>query len=212
MGFENGKLVRVALVATHGSRQEVNTLHYDLQDATLEAANDPQSLANRIRDDVIPKFRALYRPDWSIQPVVVTQEKDPQNPLAVRGEWNAGTVLPGTLGGSADLLPSACCVVAKLSSDHIGRRYNGRMFIGGSFNEGDQVGNNWYAGVFVLYGAFLDSIPKTPDIAEGASSSTAKWVVYSRTQRAADADPYASPITSYTIRPAVHWLRRRAGI
>lgn len=96
MGFENGKLLRVVVRATNGSRQEVNTFHYDLQDDVSQPANDPQQLADDFRDDVIPAFQPFYSSAWEFDPVYVVEEKDPQNPLAPRSSWNSGSSVPGT--------------------------------------------------------------------------------------------------------------------
>jgi len=212
MGFENGKLVRVSLVASIAGRQEVNTFHYDLDDGALGPANDPQDLADRFRDDVRPYWSSFYVPAWTIEPVVVEMEKDPLNPTDPRSAWTAGAPIAGTGGASGDIGPTALCVVAKLSSAHIGRRFNGRIFMGGSIRDSASVGSNWDAATIAFYQAFLDTVPKEPDLAGGESDATAKWCVYSRTQRAANLDPYASAITSYTVRTPVHWLRRRENI
>lgn len=211
MGFENGKLVRVVLQAVGPNQaQQVNVLHYDLQDSSLaEPANDPQQLADTFRDAVVPPFRALYRPEWTIQPVIVEQEKDPQNPTAARQAWTSGTAVTGTRATTGDFMPQAVCGVATLKTDTIGRRHTGRIFLGGSIVEGDQAAGTWDNALLTLWRAFLDAIPKQPDIATGTSDASANWCVYSRTNRAADIDPYASHIASYILRTNVHWLRSR---
>ena len=211
MGFENGRLVRVVLHAQHNSDldDQINVLHYDLEDNPVGVANDPQALADRFRDDVLAPFRALYNSDWTIQPVVVEEEKDPQNPTAARQSWTSGPGGAGTFSAGT-LLPRACCLVVTLRSGSIGRRFTGRMFVGGSASEADQEDGVWASTVLARVQALLDAIPHEPDIAEGASSSTAKWSVYSRTQRAGDFDPYASAIVATQKRTAVHWLRSRA--
>jgi hypothetical protein len=212
VGFENGKLLRLTLRATISGRQEVNTFHYDLQDSAIGGDNDPQDLADRFRDDVRPYFATLYVSAWTIEPVEIIEERDPLNPTAPRSAWSSGSPIAGTGSVSGDVLPTACCVVAKLRSAHIGRRFNGRIFLGGSISEGSQVVNNWNSATLAYYEGFLDTVPKEPDIAPGGSDSTARWCIYSRTQRAANLDPYASPVQDYTVRTPVHWLRRRAQI
>jgi hypothetical protein len=209
MGFENGKLVRVILRAATSSDQQVNTFHYDLQDAPAQPANDPQSLADTFRDDVLPHFVAQYSSAWLIQPVEVIQELDPQNPLAPRSSWTSGTETAGTRAESTDLLPRPCCTVVKLNTAKIGRRFAGRTFVGGSNAEVEQAAGVWTTAQITLVNTLMSAIPLQPDIAELGSDSTANWCVYSRTQRAADLDPYAEHITSYTIRTLVHWLRSR---
>lgn len=215
MGFENGKLVRVSLEARKGGRSEVNTLHYDLVDTIGETANSPQDLADRFRDDVIPSFAAMYDNLWEIQPVVVTEEKDPQNPTDPRSSWTSGTAVTGTQTASGTVGPSGACAVATLHTDSIGRRFRGRMFLGGSYR------SSWFEGdlfqavaLTAQQGAFMADIPLQPDIVPGGApigGSQANWCVYSRTQRAADLDPYASHVTGYTLHREIHWLRRRAG-
>jgi hypothetical protein len=213
MGFENGKLVRVVVRAVENATgdQQVNTFHYDLEDSAVpgNAANDPQALADFFRDNVIAPFRAFYISSWSIQPVIVAQEKDPQNPNAARSEWVSGSVLAGTRAAQTDYLPKASTAVASLSTNHIGKRYRGRTFLGGSVSEADQSAGVWQSGITTLWTAYLNAIPKQPDIASGASASVANWVVYSRTNRAADIDPYASPVVSFTLRTQFRWLRSR---
>ena len=213
MGFENGKLVRVVLRAVENltGDQQVNTLHYDLQDSVVpgNAANDPQSLADFFRDNVLAAYKGIYSAAWTVQPVLVAQELDPQAPFAPRSEWVSGAAAAGTRGTPTDLLPKAACSVASLTTSHIGKRYRGRMFLGGALGEVDQSGGVWQSSIITLWNALLAAIPRQPDIATGTSASTADWVVYSRTNRAADLDPYASPVVSTTVRSQFRWLRSR---
>lgn len=212
MGFENGHLLRVVLEASaSGGRSQVHTLHYDLQDAPLaEPANDPQSLADTFRDSVIPSYRALFNGGWTILPVIVEDERDPLNPTHPRSAWTSGVSSVGTRATGSQDLPPGICGVATLLTDHIGRRFRGRVFLGGTLVEGDQDAGTWDAGITASWHTFLDAIPHQPDLATGTSSSTANWCVYSRTQRAANLDPYASHVSAYIVRPVVHYLRSRA--
>ena len=213
MGFENGKLVRVVMRAVENatSDQQVNTFHYDLVDSAIpgENPNSPQSLADYFRDNVMAPFRALYISSWTIQPVIVAEELDPQNPLAARSEWTSGTAAAGTRSAQTDYLPRAACGVASLTTDHIGKRYRGRTFLGGSTSEADQTGGVWQSGITTLWNTYLAAVPKQPDLATGVSVSVANWVVYSRTNRAQDVDPYASAVQSFAIRSQFRWLRSR---
>jgi hypothetical protein len=203
----------VVLRATLGDRQEVNTFHYDLHDVTAEPANDPQTLADTFRDDVRSVWRQLYRPRWTLDPVLVVEEKDPQNPTDPRSAWTSGDPIPGTSSGTSVLLPSATCIVTSLLTDNIGRRFRGRNFWGGDATEGEQNDGAWQSSILdFINGTLLPAIPRQPDIQSGDSTSTANWCVYSRTQRAANLDPYASHITGVNTRTAVHWRRARAGI
>jgi hypothetical protein len=213
MGFENGKLVRVVLRAVENGTgdQQVNTLHYDLVDSAIfgEAANDAQALADFFRDNVLAAYKAMYVNTWTIQPVVVAQELDPQNPNQARSEWVSGTAAAGTRSAQTDYLPKAACGVASLLTNHIGKRYRGRMFLGGSVSEADQSAGVWQSGILTLWNALLAAIPKQPDVATGNSQSTCTWGVYSRTNRAADIDPYISPVVSTPVRTQFRWLRSR---
>jgi len=212
VGFENGHLLRVTLRAQDTAGQEqVNTFHYDLINAVAEPANDPQTLADLFRDDVRPLWAAQLQGSWTLDPVHIVDEFDPQNPTAPRSEWDSGAPIPGTLSSSSDLLPPGCVPLAKLVTDRIGRRYTGRIFLMGNYNEGSQNGGQWISGfVSGVLTPMLDAIPRQPDIQEGDSTSTANWCVYSRTQRAANLDPYASHISSATLRSNVFFLRRRS--
>jgi hypothetical protein len=213
MGFENGHLLKVVLQATKaGNLDLVHTLHYDLDDGGLaEQANDPQSLADLFRDEVIPAFAGLFDSGWSIQPVIVEDERDPLNPNDPRQAWTSGAAAVGTRAVASDGLPPGICGVATLMTDHIGRRARGRIFLGGTLTEDDQAGGGVRMDrIGVAWTAFLDAIPKQPDIVAGASGASAKWCVYSRTQRAANLDPYANAIQAYLIRPTLHYLRSRA--
>lgn len=210
MGFENGKLVRVTLRATSGASEQVNTFHYDLDDGNLTVPNDPQTLADRFRDDVRPQLATLFRPSWTLDPVVVVEEKDPLFPLKPRQAWSSGAPIAGTGAGSAELLPSFVSPVVALLTAHIGRRFRGRTWLSGNPDEGWQTSGTWTAAIMTAFNAVMGSIPLEPDIAPSASDATAKWCVYSRTQRAQNLDPYASAVTSFVVRPVVHSLRRRA--
>jgi len=210
MGFENGKLVRVTLRASSGTQEQVNTFHYDLDDGTLGPANSPQDLADTFRDDVRPQLATLFRSSWSLDPVVVTEEKDPLDPTAPRSSWSSGAALAGTGTGSAELLPSFVSPLVSLRTDHIGRRFRGRLWLAGNPDEGWQAGGSWTSSIMTAFTTIVNAVPMEPDIAGGSSDASAKWCVYSRTQRAANLDPYASAITSFIIRPVAHSLRRRA--
>lgn len=212
MGFENGQLVRVVLAASNGAgRDVVNVLHYDLSGGGLgDPANDPQALADRFRDDVIVHYRALFHANWTIAPVIVEDEKDPQHPDNARSAWVSGANAVGTKFDSNQQLPPGICGVASLRTAHIGRRFTGRIFLPGSITEGEQDEGVFSTTLQGLWDSFLGSIPKEPDIATGTSTASAKWCVYSRTQRTQLRDPYASAITSYVIRSKAHYLRSRA--
>jgi hypothetical protein len=152
----------------------------------------------------------MYTNGWTIKPVVVVQEKDPQNPTAPRSEWTAGSDQTGTRTSSGDDVAFAICAVHTLRTAHIGRRFRGRLFIGGSVQEGDINGETFNGSINGLRDAFVAAIPRQPDLAEGPSTSVANWCVYSRTQRAQDLDPYANTITSVSNSRVIHWLRSRS--
>jgi hypothetical protein len=144
-------------------------------------------------------------------PVTVVEEFDPQNVHAPRGSWTSGSAIPGTKSIiAADLHPSFTCMVVTLRSDHIGRRFTGRLFLGGDWMETDINGNTWNATPLTAATTWLATIPHAPDLVTGASASHAAWCVYSRTQRTESLDPYASAIQSATPRTLVHSLRSRA--
>ena len=211
MGFENGKLLRVSIEVTGNATDQVNTFHYDLDDGdVIDPDNGGQDLADTFRDDVVPLYRAIHKSYATIQPVVVTMEKDPQNPTAPRSQWTSGTPLAGTRTGSAHVLPAMLTAVATLRTANIGRRHRGRLFLGGSLDEDDQNNGSFNGTILTLWANLLAGIPREPDLAFGGSGASAKWCVYSRTQRAADLDPYASPITSANLSAIVHTLRSRA--
>jgi hypothetical protein len=208
MGFENGRLVRVVVKATKGTDSQVNVFHYDVQNTVGDGSM--QDLADRFRDDVVPKFKILYDASWSIQPVVVEDEKDPQNPTDPRQAWVSGAATPGTSFAAGDLLPRAACVVVTLRTDHIGRRFTGRAFISGITNEAKQNAGIWDSSWLGLVNDYVAAIPRNPDVfAAPDNDGNCFWCVYSRTQRAQSLDPYASAITSTQTHDVVHWLRSR---
>lgn len=210
MGFENGKLVRVTMKAEQsGGFLQVNTFHYDLDDSGGQGANDPQALADFFRDTVVPKYQALYNTSWTIAPVLVAQEKDPQNANAARKEWVSGAPVSGTKTAGSEPLALALCAVATLKTEHIGRRHTGRLFLGGSLHEDEIFGNAWQTNATVLWQNLLNVIPQQPDLVSGASAAVANWVVYSRTNRGEDIDPYASRVITPVLHSKVHWLRSR---
>jgi hypothetical protein len=210
MGFENGSVWEVRLEATNGDDSQVNTFHYDADNASTTDGNDPQSLADAFRDDVRPVWGSLYSSAWTLQPVVVQDVKDPLHPLDPRSEWTSGAPTPGTGTTAGDLLPPNCNVLVHLATAHIGRRFNGRLWLGGSVEEADQANGVWASGYLGGIATILAAIPRQPDISPPLSPATCKWSVYSRTQRAANLDPYLSAITSATARTLVHTLRSRA--
>lgn len=209
MGFENGQLLRVVMRALgNDGDQQVSTFHYDLDNNSDAQTNNPQSLADRFRDDVMPLWVTSYSVGWTIQPVIVQDEKDPLNPLAPRQEWASGVATPGSYVPGGDLLPRFCTPVVALLTANIGRRFRGRTWLGGVYTESDQNAGVW--GTLTAFNTRMAAIPMEPDIAGPGSTATAKWCVYSRTQRAANLNPYASAVSGYIVRPQVHSLRSRA--
>jgi hypothetical protein len=85
------------------------------------------------------------------------------------------------------------------------------MFMGGSLGEGDQNGEVFLTvtTIYNLWVTLIAAIPRQPDIAGPGSDSVANWCVYSRTQRAANLDPYASHIQGTNLHTKIHWLRSR---
>lgn len=225
MSFENGTIARASFVATHTSgRVQVNTLHYDIDMGVTafdwlpgaDSLGDVlQNLADVLRDDVLGPFKAMYDSGWSVSPVTILEERDPQNLTRARIERSSGAAAGGTNPGvpGGDAMPNATCAVATLRSDHVGRRATGRMFLGGSLFEGHQAGGTWNDTPRAWWNAFLAAIPKQPDVsgAIGVPDFTpvANWVVYSRTNRLANASPYTSKVQSTILRTPVHWLRSR---
>lgn len=210
MGFENGRLVRVVLRAQSVNQEQVTTFHYDLQDGQDQSSNDPQSLADAFRDDVVPLVKTFFSSAWTFDPVIVEDEIDPLSPNDARSQWQSGGGEVGTQGGVGGLLPPGTCPIGSLRTEHIGRRFRGRTFMMGTFDEGAQDDGLWGSNVVERLQAILDAIPKTPDLAPPLANAVAHWCVYSRTQRAADLDPYASAVTSAILRPECHFLRSRA--
>jgi hypothetical protein len=190
----------------------VNTWHYDLIDSIVpgQSANDPQSLADRFRDDVIPQWKANIGSAWTLDPVHVVEEFDPQNPTHARDAWDSGTPTAGTKVVSGDQLPSFCAPIARLLTGKVGRRFRGRTWIMGQYLEAEQANGAWTTSFKTGLGTMMAAVPLQPDIASGVSDSTANLCVYSRTQRAADLDPYAQHVTTVAVQSLVHSLRRRA--
>jgi hypothetical protein len=101
------------------------------------------------------------------------------------------------------------CAVATLKTTHIGRRYRGRLFLGGTLTETDLSEGLWIDPHLSLWQALLNAVPRQPDLILGAGAGSCDWVVYSRTQRQQLKDPYASKIVSATVSATPHWLRSR---
>lgn len=213
MGFENGHLLRVSQEATApGFAPRVMTFHYDLIDATggLEN-NDPQDLADRFRDDLRAALQPWFHTNWTLAPVVVTDEVDPLHPTAPRSQWTSGAPIAGTGSSGVDDLPYGVCAMANLRTGLIGKRYNGRSFLSVPLNENAQHGGVLEAAAVTAFQDIYDTVPLEPDIAGGGglSDASANLCVYSRTARAANQDPYASHVTAITVQSSTHYLRRR---
>lgn len=211
MGFEDGHLVRVTLSAQKGDDVIVNTLHYDLHDSTVDDSPTLQGLADRLADDLLGPYADLFPSDWIVQPVLVMDEKDPLAPLAVRNGASAGSADAGDIPAidADNKAPLEECVVAKLLTGHVGRRFRGRMFLPPIFEETATSNGLLGLGKASVYQTFLDAIPREPDLVTGVGDGSAHWCVYSRTNRAADVDPYASAITEVVLGTRLRWLRSR---
>jgi hypothetical protein len=214
MAFESGWLARVTFRATRGADEVVNTLHYDNDDSSTVFSTSMQELADRLRDDLMDGYRFFFPTDWTIEPVVVTQEKDPQDPDAAReqvtaGPGGAGT---GTWTATGDQLPIEMCAMGSERTAKIGRSFRGRIFLPPGWVEGQLTTPGvWLDGAtyFEHCEDWLGSIPLEPDLVTGPSGARCRLCVYSRTRRARDQDPYAEAVTSITLANTVRWLRSR---
>lgn len=212
MGFDNGRLIRATLQATRSSdgATMVNVFHYDLIDSTYPLHdNDPQTLADTLRDALVTPLTHLFSSAWFVQPVTLIEERDPLHPFAPRSGWQSGVPTQGIRTIFGDALPLEATAVATIRTANIGRRARGRTFLPGTFSEGDQAAGVWGLTATAPMQAYLDAIPLQPDIAVGVSTSTANWCVYSRTQRAANLSPYAPHVTSFQLHDRFRWLRSR---
>jgi hypothetical protein len=211
MGFENGSLARVVLRAELASNSITTVLHYDLQHALLEPAPSLQALADRIRDDVIPAWRACIIPDWTIQPVEVIDELDPLHPDANRTSVTSGSPQAGLrlAAPSAEIVPIEMCGMATLHTGRIGRSFRGRIFMPPLWSDNSMSDGVLSGAQFVNYQGLVASIPLEPDIVTGGGTGTANLCVYSRTRRALNHDPYAQHVTSISLANTVRWLRSR---
>lgn len=212
MGFENGNVYTVVFKATKNGRDEVNVFHYDGDNNDDPQTNNGQSLADAVANDSLSWFKGLYDTSWAIGPVIVTETQDPQNPTAPRSQWQAGGQGNGLTTPSATPAASGAFVCVTVKTKHIGRRYTGRKFVGGSATEADINGNKWETPHIGAVATFVDSLPKQPDVAGPGSLATCKLSVYSRSQRAQMRDPYLSEVVSNLPHDEIHWLRRRANI
>lgn len=211
MGFESGHIARVVLRATNGANEIVSTLHYDLTGNALDDAPSLQNLADRIRDALVPAWKACIIPSWTVQPVEVIDEKDPLHPDALRSAVASGTAAAGTrlAPPSGEVLPIEACGMLTLRTDHIGRSFRGRMFLPPVWSDAS-IDNGVLAGSqFTNYGAVRTAIPLAPDVVTGPSTATAHLCIYSRTRRARSASDYAAHVSSITLDNTVRWLRSR---
>lgn len=219
VAFGDGDVFEVRLRTTSASQEFVNVIHYDWSagGGVGDSLDDVgQALADAVRDAVSTTYRALWNNGHVIDPVTVTQAKDPVNPDRTRSTWSAAfSTSSGTKTITGDNAPTALARVYSLRTPHIGRSFRGRMFVSGYINEADigasiniwnaaSAGNHAY-----LADAFVLSIPREPDVVFGPSTDSCRWVVYSRTRRAAELDDYTNPVTATLARAPIFWLRSR---
>lgn len=212
MGFENGDVWGVRLRASDGtSRECVSVIHYDNDNSgELVNPNNGQDLADALSAALLPVWKPLVPSTWSIDPIVVFDEVDPQDPGRARSEWSSGTLVAGTRSiAGKQFLPFGCAVQYTFRTKHIGRRFRGRMWVPFPMTEDDQQDGD-VVSIPVLTDAFIAAIPRQPDAAAGGPSvAVATWSVYSRTQRAQGRDPYLNEITSTKMAKRVRVLRSR---
>jgi hypothetical protein len=201
--FDDGQLVRAVFEAQHKASLtlNVNVLHY------FAASNlaDPQVLADALADDPLTDFKALYSNEWTVSAIEVVDEKDPLNPTHPLTGVTSGTTGDGTRSRSGDKAPRPECAVVTVSTGLHGRRFRGRLFLGGDIRQADDADGVWLSGQKAVWQTFIDAIPLTVE----AGADDWHWIVYSRTERAANLPNYATPVTGTLLRDQVHWLRSR---
>src|SRR4051812_15819167 len=160
MGFENGKTWGVRLRCSDGtSRECVSVLHYDADDKlVLDGGNSGQALADAVSAALLPVWKPLVPSTWSIDPVVVFDEVDPQDTTRARSEWSTGALVAGTRSvAGKQFLPYGCAVQYTFRTAHIGRRFRGRMWIPAPLFEDDQQDGD-VVSIPVLTDAFVAAI------------------------------------------------------
>lgn len=201
--WDSGRVVRAVLEAQHKASLtlNVNVLHYFCS----SLAGDPQDLADALRDDVLAPFKGLYSNEWTVSAIAVIDEKDPLNPTHPLTGVTSGTPGDGTRSRSGDKAPRAQCAVATLGTGLHGRRFRGRLFLGGDIRQADDADGVWLSGQKTVWQTLLDAIPLT--VTSGVE--TFHWSVLSRTERAASLPNYVNNVTDVQLRDPVHWLRSR---
>jgi hypothetical protein len=158
---------------------------------------------------VLPKLRNIMSDGFVVQPVVVADEVDPLNPTKPREEWQSGTAANGDRVVTGESLPKFCTTYVRLNSAFVGRRYNGRLFPPADLFEGDNFNGGLDAGIKAGIQAYLDAIPRQPDIASGTSNAQANWCIFSRTARLQQSGPYLAHVTDVTLSSVLHSMRSR---
>jgi hypothetical protein len=211
VGFQDGQVIRVIMSATRiaTSTKVVNSFVYDVHDATGSAGDPGQILADAFRDDVLTPFKALFTSAWGIASPIAEEVVDPLDPSAPRTGWNSTGGGVGSRSSASDFLPPGICGEAPVKSAFRGRRFNGRLFIPGSFTELDQADGVFTATPIALMQAYLDAVPRSPDVDTGLGERTADWSIFSRTQRVQGKDPYLVPVVSAVASSSTHFLRSR---
>jgi len=208
-------IYRLAVIGTVNGQQHVHTLHFkSTANTTALSATEPdyqQSLIDAYQSSCRDPYRQLFHPSSS--PCQTYQVRKVCGSLPLPAGVDEGETAGNSTGTGApigDMMAPWLAQVVTLRTGFIGRRYRGRNFIGGLFEQ-DVVGATIQTGRMSNAGTYYTALVTA--FAPTSESTTAyRWFVFSRTlslEAGTACQDAGANVQSYTVRDQMASMKSR---
>jgi hypothetical protein len=188
----------------------INTLHYQTDLGSLETEPSGSNVVDAVHDHLTTAYRACLPTTYTLNSLEAREEVMPSSG-DVPASGTKTVQLPGTVTVTGGIIPDAMCAIVKLRTDaaiRSARGYlampNGRSSIILGTDLRWATAGGWWTGL-TAFAALLDDSFDTG----GVGAVTLNPVVYSRTRRARQQEPYAFPVVEAVVTREPRWRRSR---
>jgi hypothetical protein len=197
----------------------VNTIHYEIEDATIVEWNKPSmdARADAVYNTMGTEYRALLPNTATLQTVTVKQCLHPGSSDIPQEAVKVVNALGTRSSITFDLKPALCAVV-DLKTSFASRSGRGWLFAPPAFTSGalsgSALGNfSTAAGSYYLavqaWAAKLDDSLDMTGLGLGIGGDWMRPRVYSKTRHGRDQTPFVFEISGVTVDLVPRWLRSR---
>jgi hypothetical protein len=181
------------------------SLHYQTDVPAGGDEPDPSDVASAVWSHLGSAFKACFSSHTTVTSVAALEEVLPPD-IGVAGTHTVGEA--GTLAGSGDSTPDAMTVLVNLHTNTRSRSARGWLHMPPPRWADRLSVSGWDGTMMTAIGAFAALLDDQLELGTLIITDL-NPVVYSKTRRQREEDPFTFRVTSATGRTAAHWLRSR---